>query len=134
ININRANLPLNITSSLAFLRNPKLSRGLLESISTPRRAIGEGFQEAGEEIINLIAEKEGERSGLERNYEYDFSRTLSDIGSKEGLESALLGFLGGAIQTGGQGILNRADINNNNKRVLDQQYYYKELEESLKQS
>lgn len=104
ININRLNLPLNITSSLAFIRPTQLTRQLVEKAglqSALTRLGTEGAQEFGEEIINQVAEQEGRRLGVAgKDYKYDADNTIKDVFSKEGLEAGLLGFIGGVAQTG----------------------------------
>lgn len=132
VNINRANIPLNLTSSMAFLRSSKMSRGLLESINSGKKVAGEALQEGTEEIVNLIGEREGIRSGTESNYEYDFDKTISDVFSAEGLEAFTLGAAGGAVQTGGQSVLNRKQTGEHNQRVQEQQDYYTKLNDALK--
>lgn len=133
ININRLNIPLNLTSSLAFLRSPKLTRQTLKDISLRTTASNinkEGMQEGLEEIVNLVGEREGIKSA-DKDYKYDFNSTLKDVFSKEGLESALLGYVGGAIQTGGQTVLNNmsGETSTQRERYLAQQNYIKELDE-----
>ncbi len=101
ININRLNIPLNLTSSMAFLRTPKATRTAFlqaSKTSTAKRLLSEGSQEYGEEVINYIAEQEGRRSA-QKGYQYDVNRSLDDIFSREGFEAGLLGFIGGAGQS-----------------------------------
>lgn len=96
INFNRINMLLNLTSSFAFLKQPKLTRNLVSNPSltkSARTSLLEGLQEAGEETINMIAQNQAEQDN------YEFSNALNDILSREGAEAAFLGFIGGAGQT-----------------------------------
>ena len=91
------NIALNLSSANLFLKTPNLTRQILKNPNLKKsfkRAGLEGLQEAGEETINLIAEKQA----LADNY--SFEDAINDVATKEGLESALLGFIGGAGQTG----------------------------------
>ena len=105
ININRANILLNLTSAGAFIRSPKLTRQVREAFGTNlgNRLLSEGGQEYAEESINFLAQKEGERFGeavaKKRDYKYDFSKSIDDLLSAEGFEAGLLGFIGGVGQT-----------------------------------
>lgn len=98
INVNRANILLNLTSAGMFVKSgantlPKL----LEKVSTKRSLdkIGaEAIQEFLEEEVNLIAEKEGERTGGISD------KTWRDyLFTDEALEAGILGAIGGAGQT-----------------------------------
>jgi hypothetical protein len=114
VNINRMNIPLNLTSSLLFLRTPKATRQLVSNINrgnTLKRLGLEGLQEYGEETINHIAEKEGERRNDGKKY--DVYNTVRDVLSAEGIEAGLLGFLGGVSQTGFTEAIN--EVNGKNK-------------------
>jgi hypothetical protein len=101
MNINRANILLNLTSAGMFIDPTKaLSRGLLELPKGILHKIGtEGAQEGVEEIINHVASKAGEAKGRKQNYTFDDA--IKDATSMEGLEAAFLGALGGIAQTGG---------------------------------
>ena len=101
MNINRANILLNLTSAGMFIDPTKaLSRGLLELPKGILHKIGtEGAQEGVEEIINHVASKAGEAKGRKQNYTFDDA--MKDATSMEGLEAAFLGALGGIAQTGG---------------------------------
>lgn len=109
ININRINIPLNLTSASAFLRPIPLTRQVAKDFSKKEivnNLIKEGSQEYLEENINMIAEKEALRKAVDGNkYNYDFDNTVSDILSKEGFETGLVGFVGGIAQTGGTELL-----------------------------
>ena len=96
INFNRANMFLNVSSSFAFLKSPALTRELLKNPSiriSAKNTFKEGIQETGEELVNLVAEKQA------GNDMYDIETAFDDIATKEGLESGILGFIGGAGQT-----------------------------------
>ncbi len=134
ININRLNLPLNITSSLAFIRPSQLTRQMIKQagIKSALSKVGsEGAQEFGEEIINRVAEEEGKRYGkVGKEYNYNLDNTISDVFSKEGLEAGLLGFIGGVAQTGATEAVNHFTGANkeNNGLYQKQQASLKEIE------
>jgi len=100
ININRANILLNLTSAKAFLSPMRTTRQLLTAPTT-MGTIGkialEGGQEALEETVNLVAQKAGEARGRgEKDY---MAKGTQAIGTMEGLEAAFLGAIGGVGQT-----------------------------------
>jgi len=101
MSINRINILLNLTSASAFLTPFKQTRNLLKTqgIGSTLSKIGlEAGQESTEELINLVGQKAGEAKGRE---EEDYvAKGLEAIGTMEGFESAFLGALGGAGQTG----------------------------------
>ena len=100
MNINRANILLNLTSAKAFLTPMKLSKNLLTAptkIGTIGKIVGEGAQEALEETVNLVAQKAGEARGRgEKDY---MAKGMEAITTMEGLEAAFLGAIGGVGQT-----------------------------------
>ncbi len=101
ININRLTIPLNLTSGLQFLKTPGASRALIENpglATTLRNIIGEGLQEAGEEEINLLSEKAGSSQGSDK--QFGVQEAFKTLFSQEGFAAGLLGFIGGAGQTG----------------------------------
>jgi len=104
VNINRANILLNITSAGMFIKPPQLTRQLIKKHATGdvlKEILGEGAQEAAEETINLVAEKEGRRLGeMGDKYSMTLSNIIDEAFTKEGLESAILGAVGGMAQTG----------------------------------
>ncbi len=104
VQINRLNIPLNLTSAGAFVRTPQMTRQIAKEVSKGQvrnKVLSEGIQEYVEEDINMIAENEAMRKAQEGNkYVYDFNKTVDDVLSKEGLESGIVGFLGGVLQTG----------------------------------
>ena len=97
LNFNKINILTNITSASLFLKTPLLTR---ESLLMPslgksaKRVMLEGTQESGEEAINLIAEKQALAD------DYTFADAIKTVATKEGAENMLLGFVGGAAQTG----------------------------------
>lgn len=100
INLNRANIALNLTSAGMFVRAPKLTRQIIKNVSkanTLKQGGLEALQEIGEEEINLIAEKAGKAKGEDRNF--GISQALDNVLSAEGVETGLLGALGGFGQT-----------------------------------
>lgn len=132
VNINRANIALNLTSADLFLKGKNslsnlVQRQKLFSMDTAKRMGTEGFQEIGEENINLIAEKQAEgyaRKMLDSGFkdehgndavglnQYGMSLTdsLDELNLKdpygdatlgEIMEASFWGFLGGAGQTAG---------------------------------
>lgn len=132
INVNRANIALNLTSSSLFAKTPESVRsaakqraimGLEEPVKKKTAGkvasfikehgsiLGETAQEAGEELINLHAEKatqryaEGLISGKPKGFmdglfDNNPIEILSLLGTKEGRETAFWGGLGGFAQTG----------------------------------
>lgn len=131
ININRANILLNLTSAGAFIRSPKATRQLLESVSkrnTLKNILLEGGQEVAEEEINLISQKAGEAQG--KGQEYNVTDALNTVFSQEGLESAVLGFIGGAGQTLGTSVVNKLSglDREQQNRFLAQQEKIKEIQ------
>ena len=117
VNLNRMNIALNITSAGAFLRSPKVARNILKAPSTKGKLVSEGSQEFVEEEINLIAQKEGERYGSDpKGYQYSLERSLDDVLSAEGIETGILGAIGGIGQTGGTHVAN--NITGKNKDEL----------------
>lgn len=109
ININRLNIPLNLTSVGAFLRPIQLTRQVAKDVSKKEilaKLLSEGSQEYLEEDINNIAENEALRKAKDgNNYTYNFNNTVKDVFSKEGFEAGIIGFLGGIVQTGGTDLL-----------------------------
>lgn len=107
MNINRANILLNITSAGAFLTPLKYSRNLLTApggvLKTLGKVASEGGQEALEESINHVGSKAGMAHG--RGEEYTLEKAFKDATSSQGLEAALLGAVGGIAQTGGTDLL-----------------------------
>lgn len=126
VSVNRANIALNMTSAARLMKAPD---GVREAIkrrswsfkqalkpdkdvsSNIRGLLSEGFQEAGEELINLYAEGRGaELAGdllAGKNYDsyngaFDalrIGKVLSQLATPEGRQAAVLGALGGVGQT-----------------------------------
>lgn len=100
MNINRANILLNLTSAKAFLTPMKSTRNLLiaPTLGATLGKVGlEAGQEALEETVNLVAQKAGEAKGRgEKDY---MKKGFEAISTMEGLEAAFLGAIGGAGQT-----------------------------------
>ncbi len=109
ININRINIPLNLTSAFAFLRPIATTRQVAKDFSRKEilaNLLKEGSQEYLEENINMISEKEAIRKATDGNkYSYNFDNTVNDVLSKEGFETGLVGFIGGAVQTAGTDLI-----------------------------
>jgi len=102
MNMNRANILLNITSAYMFMTPMKLARKLVDPVSranTLKSLVAEGSQEALEELINHSASQAGKAHG--KGEEYGFNDAIKDMKSAEGIEAALLGAFGGIAQTGG---------------------------------
>jgi hypothetical protein len=101
MNINRINILLNLTAASSFLTPFKTTRNLLKTqgLKSTLGKIGlEAGQESAEELVNLVGQKAGEAKGRgEKDY---FAKGLEALGSMEALESAILGAVGGAGQTG----------------------------------
>lgn len=138
--INSANVLLNLTSASKFLKANNRSNQTKELFKISNGLVGESVQEAGEELINLVGEKSGKAVGQGKSGSEAFNEGLKAIATKEGLESAFLGALGGFAQTG---LVNASNTSKYNpfSRVLDPetgQYisakeaqnkeYYKQLE------
>jgi len=91
ININRANIALNLTSAGAFIRSPLATRQLREAFGTGFRKelLHEGAQEYAEETLNYVAQKEGERLGqakaTNKEYKYNFQNSVNDALSSSGI-------------------------------------------------
>ena len=100
MNINRANILLNLTSAKAFLTPMRTTRQLLTApttLGTLGKLGLEGGQEALEETVNLVAQKAGEAKGRgEKDY---MAKGMEAITTMEGLEAAFLGAIGGVGQT-----------------------------------
>lgn len=100
MNINRANILLNLTSAKAFLKPMGGTRNLLTAptLGGTLAKVGlEGAQEAVEETVNLVAQKAGEAKGRgEKDY---MAQGMKAIGTMEGLEAAFLGAIGGVGNT-----------------------------------
>ena len=130
INLNRANIALNLTSADMFMKGLGNINNIKKAIdlkSIGKRMVGESLQEAGEELVNLAAQKQGELygqkllndsdlrnmgvlgldkpvtsgyKGIVDSYQtMDYSNPFGDATFKEGFETALLGAIGGAGQT-----------------------------------
>ncbi|XP_069177025.1 uncharacterized protein [Procambarus clarkii] len=100
VNFNRINIMFNLTSAAMFLKTPLTTRNLISapSIGKTFKTIGlEGSQESAEELVNMFAQNQAVAGSNQE--QYGFKEALSDAMSKEGQESALLGFIGGAGQT-----------------------------------
>ena len=106
--VNNYNMLLNLTTSGLFLKGRSLSRNILKNPLTPKRVglgalavMGEMGQEAIEEgVINLYAEKFGEKAGEFDYYTLkDFYK--NDVGRSEFIDSAIMGALMGGLQTMG---------------------------------
>ena len=115
---NQWNIALNVTSVMPFLRAKNLTGGLTKrTLLGGAKKIGlEGVQESTEELVNLVSEKRA------TDLDYNFEKAVGDIFTKEGAESAFLGFIGGFAQTGltlsGQYI--KTDGKSNNQRHKEQ--------------
>jgi hypothetical protein len=128
VSTNRINMALNATSVGRFLKSPDAIKSAVklrswrikDILKTPEGVesiwkdalVKEGLQEAGEELVNYYASEQGKGilnrvllNGEDINVNENlFNLTkipaiLSGLGTKEGFESAFLGFLGGAGQT-----------------------------------
>jgi len=107
VNINRWNILLNISSASMFIKNAKGSNQFLEQLTkkkTVTRSIAEMGQEGSEELVNLKAQKEGDRKGaaLMDGKDYTaslFNNFMGDVMTMEGLEVFALGAVGGGGQT-----------------------------------
>lgn len=126
INLNRINIPLNITSGLAFLKNPAVTRNLLKKATTMKgiQNVGlEAAQESLEEAINIVAEDAGSKRGRDKNYSLDFDDAIGSAFSDKGLQAMMLGAIGGAGQTGATSLFRKATgtTNGENSQYDNQQ-------------
>lgn len=132
VNINRLNLPLNITSTLSILKSARLSKAAIRQEALKRQAqeilkgggsvasrlASESLQEGGEEMINHIAEQEG----LRGKDNFDMDATFKDIFSKEGAQASVLGMVGGVAQTGAIELMTRMTANKDAQREILEKY------------
>ncbi len=96
INFNKVNILLNLTSASMFMKPISSTRALITPPNFKKSllmTVGEGTQEAIEENINDIAQQQAMQK------EYKFKNAMEHVMSEQGLESGLLGFVGGAGQT-----------------------------------
>ncbi len=93
---NRVNTLLNITSASLFMKTPMSTRSLLSKPNW-KKSLGviglEGGQEYVEELVNDFSQQQAQDS------KYNFTKAIDHAMSAEGVESGLLGFMGGAGQT-----------------------------------
>lgn len=116
VNVNRANVLLNLTSAAALMRGIKGTRNILKnprlfSKQGAKTVFSEGAQEYGEETINFLAEKEAAalREATFAGKEFENAGLLAPIkkfsdfvglaATAEGIESGVLGAVGGISQT-----------------------------------
>ena len=104
INVNRANILLNLTSANMFVAAKGgiagTGRHIIQEVTkknTKNRIVGESIQEFAEEEINLIADKAGRAFGEGRSYTN--TDIVNDLSTAEAVEAGLLGAVGGAGQT-----------------------------------
>ncbi len=103
IKVNGLSFLLNLGTARLGLAGKLPSRNILSNpvkLGTGKEIAKESLQEAIEEGgIENIAEKYGVATGLGKNY--GFSNVMNDLLSKEALDQAFWGALGGGIQTAG---------------------------------
>lgn len=100
--MNRANILLNVSSAMRFIKPINSTNNILKKINWKTNLTGlavESGQEFLEEEINYLAEQSGLAKG--KGKEYGFNEMLDDAMSDKGLESGVLGALGGFMQQGG---------------------------------
>jgi hypothetical protein len=127
LNMNRVNMLLNVSSTMAFMKPLRHSRGITKDFTTKaamKAMAGESAQEYAEEVINHLSVEEGKRyaSALAKGEDYEMSpeNIVKDIFSMEGIEAGLLGAVGGALQTAGQRFaFDNLKTNNQIKRDAD---------------
>ncbi len=95
INFNRLNMLLNTTSSDLFLKSPAAISGLIKKEGYKQILI-EGGKEAGEEYINDLGQLYGE--GLDTDTPLTFNKAVSRLATAQGIESPILGAIGGIGQ------------------------------------
>lgn len=104
VNVNRANILLNLTSANMFVAAKGgiagTGRHIIQEVTkknTRNKIVGESIQEFAEEEINLIADKAGRAFGEGRSY--TTTDIINDLSTAEAAEAGLLGAVGGAGQT-----------------------------------
>jgi hypothetical protein len=106
----------------------KLARKLVDPVSranTLKALVGEGSQEAAEELVNHVAGQAGRAHG--KGSDYSVNDAMRDMSSSEGIEAALLGAFGGIAQTGGVTALKHTKYGpgaNVNKETGERESYY----------
>ncbi len=101
IAFNKINILLNLTSASMFLKAPMSTRSLIDNPnfkSLLKTTMLEGTQEAVEETINDISQNRAIKN-VDKPGSYKFTDAIDGALSDQGIESALLGFVGGAGQT-----------------------------------
>lgn len=98
VSINRLNILSNLTSAGLFTGArgaiTKLEGGVAKSIGI------ESLQEGGEEGVNYIAQMESSKKAEQGDkFKYNLSRSLSYLTDPQGLESMMLGAIGGGGNT-----------------------------------
>lgn len=99
VNINRANIVLNLTSAGMFTN---AYSGIKKAMGGAWKSVGlESGQEALEEGVNYVAQMEAMQQAKDGdNYKWDTDRALSHLGTAQGAEAMFLGAMGGGMQTG----------------------------------
>ena len=141
ININRANILLNLTSAAALMKSPGTTRALIKRMGAAKAMGLEGAQEYTEEVVNLYAERMGMAAGedLLAGDENQQSFSLTDIAelatTPEGLEAGILGAFGGIAQTGGTKAIQALSRDQaTQERENSQKEYIKNLETILQEN
>lgn len=107
---NKLNILFNLTSAAMFLKTPMGTRNLLSPKNFKKELkdiLVEGGQEYAEETVNDIAQQQALAE------KYTFKDAMAHMLSAEGVESGLLGFIGGAGQTAMTKIGKRIPMQNN---------------------
>jgi len=100
ISFNKVNILLNLTSASMFLKSPLTTRSLVSphNYKNLLKTIGlEGSQEYVEEVINDISQNKAVKN-VDKPSSYTISDAMEHALSAQGVESGLLGFIGGAGQ------------------------------------
>ena len=122
LNINKINTLLNLTAANTLIRSSGLARQKVKDASFKeimKTGLKESGQEAVEENINTIAEKQAYKKGLlGSEYNLNMPSIIEDSFSKDGIESAFLGALGGHAQ--GAFIAGINELNGKNKEQREQ--------------
>ena len=119
-NLNRANILLNLSSANLFLQPMSLTRQLLKpgSIGKTLGTLGfEATQEGLEEVVNTVGQKAGEAHG--KGEHYGLKEGWETAQTPEAMEAALLGAVGGIVQTGGQKLMRRSSSKYSPSSTLD---------------
>ncbi len=109
VNLNRANIFLNLTGMSSILKAARGSRNIIRTLATPYKVALEGGQEYLEETVNNYAQNRateyGEAIRTGQPYTGDtVAKFVNDALSPKGVEAGFLGAIGGAGQVAAVGV------------------------------